>query len=440
MGMLDSKTSNSQKLALIKSHGVVGAGGAGFPAGAKLSCSADIVIANGAECEPLLHKDKELVAAKPDSVIRGLAVAMELAGAQTGIIALKKKAHQAIQAVKPFLSSSIRLKLLDDIYPAGDEFVLVHEVTGRTPPAGGLPLDVKVVVQNIETLFWIGEDAPVTDKYLTIAGNVDAPATYRAPIGISIRDIMLCAGHSLSDRMILSGGALMGALITDLDLPITKTTGGIIVLPKGHPLLRRYQRIASQAHRIGKSACDQCMYCTQFCPRYLLGHPIEPHLVMRHAMMSPPGTPFPEGARYCCSCNLCSLWACPEDLDPAMLTTLARQNLISQGRKDPLPAPIPHPMGPFRKPRLAVLKRRLGLDLYIDAAPLSSMEILPKFVSIPLKQHIGVPAQPVVAIGQKIKKGDAIGVIPDGALGADVHASISGTVREIGSSVVIEGA
>jgi Na+-translocating ferredoxin:NAD+ oxidoreductase RnfC subunit len=165
-----------------------------------------------------------------------------------------------------------------DCYPAGDEFVLVYDVTGRVIPPGGLPRDVGCVVVNVETLVNIGSDKPVTHKYLTVAGAVRTPVTLRVPVGLPIREVIDAAGGAAVPMFrALMGGVMMARLAADLDEPVTKTTGGVVVLPSDHFLIRWHQQEWRQIERIAKSACDQCRFCTEMCPRYLLGHPIQPH-------------------------------------------------------------------------------------------------------------------------------------------------------------------
>src|ERR1035441_4199260 len=152
--------------------GIVGGGGGGFPTAVKLGTRVPLVIANAAECEPLLHKDKELLHHLSEPFLRGMIAAMEMVGAPEGIIGIKEKYHGIIAAMQQQAPKNIRVAPLPDSYPAGDEFILVHIVTGRVIPPGGLPKDVDALVCNVETLMNIGLDQPVTHKYLTVAGAV----------------------------------------------------------------------------------------------------------------------------------------------------------------------------------------------------------------------------------------------------------------------------
>jgi Na+-translocating ferredoxin:NAD+ oxidoreductase RnfC subunit len=203
----------------------------------------------------------------------------------------------------------VRIFPLVDSYPSGDEFVMVNDITKRIIPPGGLPKDVGCVVMNVETLMNIGLDQPVTNKYLTVAGAVADPITVSVPIGITIGEVIEAAGGAtVPDFGVLLGGAMMGNLATSLDQPVTKTLGGIIVLPADHSLIKRYKMPWAEIHQIGKSACDQCRFCTDLCPRYLLGHPIEPHAAMRALMFGTSNEQLVAATLYCCECNLCSLF------------------------------------------------------------------------------------------------------------------------------------
>src|ERR1035438_466236 len=246
----------------LEELGIVGAGGGGFPVAAKFKTKVSLVIANAAECEPLLHKDKELLPHLSEPFLRGLRIAMDLVGAPEGVIGIKEKYHEIIEALEGQAPQGVRVVPLPDCYPAGDEFILVHLVTGRVIPPGGLPKDVDTVVSNVETLINIGLDQPVTHKYLTVAGAVQNPITVRVPIGISIGEAIDAAGGAtVSDFGILLGGVMMAKPAAGLDVPVTKTTGGIVALPSSHSLVRRHNLPLKQVQRIGRSACDQCRFC-----------------------------------------------------------------------------------------------------------------------------------------------------------------------------------
>jgi Na+-translocating ferredoxin:NAD+ oxidoreductase RnfC subunit len=424
----------------IAELGIVGAGGAGFPTSVKLTAQVPQLLVNGAECEPLLHKDKELLMHHADDMLRGIRISMELAGCTEAVIGIKNKYHGVIDALTPKLPADVRIFPLVDSYPSGDEFVMVNDITKRIIPPGGLPKDVGCVVMNVETLMNIGLDQPVTHKYLTVAGAVADPITVAVPIGMTIGEVIEAAGGATVPEFgVLLGGAMMGKVCTNLDEPVTKTLGGIIVLPADHSLILRYKMPWATIHKVGKSACDQCRFCTDLCPRYLLGHPIEPHAAMRALMFGTSNEQLVAATLYCCECNLCSLFSCPEDLDPKNVCVQGKPAAREQGLKfkgDPNDIET-HPMKDYRRVSTKRLILKLGLDNYRNVGPLTKVDFYPKKVVLPLKQHTGAPAIATVKVGDKVKIGDLIGKPAEKALGARIHASINGTVTTVNSSVTI---
>ncbi len=231
---------------------------------------------------------------------------------------------------------------------------------------------------------------------------------------------------------------MMATLCVDFKTPVTKTTGGLIVLPRNHCLVRRYARKKEHKQRIGRSACDQCSYCTELCPRYLLGHPIQPHIAMRSLGFSGPSPAMVVGTLFCCECNLCSLWSCPEDLDPRSACIDSKQ-LVRQAGLKWTPVPVKaHPLMNDRRTPVKRLMKRLDLDQFVNKGPLKEGTVETSKVVLPLKQHAGPPAEPVVRAGDKVKAGDPVAVPREGNLGACIHASIEGRVVSVNESIVIE--
>jgi Na+-translocating ferredoxin:NAD+ oxidoreductase RnfC subunit len=425
----------------IEELGIVGAGGGGFPTAVKLKTQVPLVIANAAECEPLLHKDKELLHHCSEPFLRGLRTVMDLVGAGEGVIGIKRKYEDTIAALEAQAPQDMRVVSLPDVYPAGDEFILVHMVTGRVIPPGGLPRDVGAVVANVETLMNVGLDRPVTHKYLTVAGAVATPVTLRVPIGVTIGEVIEAAGGTtVQDFGVLLGGVMMAKPAAGLDVPVTKTTGGIVVLPTGHAVLQRHKAPWLHVQRIGRSACDQCRFCTELCPRFLLGHPIEPHRAMQSLGFSDSPSGMIAGTLYCCECNLCTLYSCPEDLDPKAVCAQAKpaareRRLFFTGTPESV---TPHPLAEYRRVPMRRLIAKLGLGEYNNVGPLQSHLFSPQTVTIPLKQHAGVPSLPVVQTGARVRVGDLLATPPTGKLGARVHASIDGTVKVTAEAVLIE--
>lgn len=431
----------------VADAGIVGAGGAGFPTHVKLAAQADSVLINAAECEPLLHKDKEVLRAYADGVVEGLARSMELVGASRGVIGIKEKYKDVIATLRPKLASGMEIASLRDAYPAGDELILVYDVLGRVIPPGGIPLSVGAVVMNVETVLNVAwaESQPVTEKYLTIAGAVAEPVTLRVPVGITMGECVRAAGGAtIADPSYLIGGTMMGRLEDHIDTALVdKTTGGILVLPGDNVAVRFHRRDWDAIARIGRSACDQCCYCTQLCPRWLLGHPIEPHLAMRSLEFNLVGESNVIGTQFCVECNLCSLYSCPESLDPKNVCTQNKRRLAAEKKRwenPPFNPRRPELHMANRKAPMSKLMQRLGLTQFRNVGPLNNTLVETGKVGIPLRQHIGAPCEPVVTVGDRVTKGQPVGIRPtqDGkpALGAPVHASLDGVVTAIEDGVV----
>ena len=192
--------------AAVQAAGVTGAGGAGFPTHVKFRAQAEIVLANGAECEPLTHVDKQLMIHHAPQVVAGLRAAIRATGAERGIIGVKAKSKEAIASLRRELQGAedITIAELGNFYPSGDEQVMVYDVLGRIVPEGGIPLDVGVVVNNVETLYNVSqalEGRPVTHKYVTVIGEVARPVTVRVPIGVSIGEVIVLPGARLSPTL-----------------------------------------------------------------------------------------------------------------------------------------------------------------------------------------------------------------------------------------------
>jgi Na+-translocating ferredoxin:NAD+ oxidoreductase RnfC subunit len=432
----------------VKAAGVVGAGGAGFPTHVKLAAKVDTIIANGAECEPLLHCDKQLITAHADKVVEGLRLEMAATGAQRGFLAVKSEYQDVVSALQRQLAK-VRppgievFEIAESTYPAGDEFVLVYEVTGRLIPETGLPLHVGCVVQNVATLTnvaaAVNHQEPVTERYLTVTGEVSEPKTIRAVIGSSFGDALVRAGCVTlpeGEYTVVVGGPMMGRLASSLDEPITKTTSGLIVLPVDNAVVRYMSRPIDRWIKRGQSTCDQCRTCTTLCPRNLLGHDFAPHEIMRAvAYETPEASDVITAAVMCCECRLCEAYACPLELSPCAFYKSVKKQLAASGWKNDRHKRsdlTPHPFREGRRVPIDRLVERLGLPKYHHMHVAFEDEVvLPARVAILLKQHTGAPSVPVVTAGQRVDKGDLIAAIPEGKLGANIHASMGGRVTEI---------
>ena len=427
------------KLSDIQNKGLVGAGGAGFPTHVKLDSRPEFLIVNAAECEPLLHKDKELLLHFTRNVLSGLETAMELTGASHGIIGIKEKHKQLIAHLETAVSDQIRIEPIGDFYPAGDEVTLVYLTTGRVIQPGQLPITQGCVVQNVETLFNLAAGSPVTEKWLTVGGAVSAPKTLCVPIGVTFAEVLSHFDITVPNYALRSGGLMMGILETDLNQVVTKTTGGLIVLPADHACVTLYRRFLEDhdSVRIAKAGCDQCSFCTELCPRYLLGHPVRPETAMRNRMFSREEAPYLHpGNQFCCECNLCTVYSCPESLDPKGCTMMEKRIAHSENIEwEGLPVKA-HPMMEYRKVPTDSLKQRLDVKQFQDSGPFESIDWQAARVRIPLRQHIGAPALPVVQKGEVVHKNDCLAEA-DGRISCPVHASINGRVVDVSAKDII---
>ena len=434
----------------VQAAGVIGAGGAGFPTHVKLNADVERVLGNGASCEPLLMSDPYLMEQHADVILRGLCLAMQCTGAERGTICLKGKHNQAMEVMKDTAGkgdfANIDIFELGDFYPAGDEHVLVYEVMGRVVPEGGIPLQVGAVVSNVESLLNVARavdnGAPVTERYLTVTGEVAHHMIIKVPIGISVGEVIaLAGGATISDFKVLLGGPMMGQVISDLSVPITKTSSGVIVFPADHNVVAGKTKDPARIRYITRVACCQCSRCTDLCPRNLLGHSLEPHKIMRQlGFQLSDSHKVMKDALICSECGICEKYACPMMISPREVNAQLKKKLMEEGVKRP-PKKDDYRPSAFRDVRKIPTRRlmeRLQISQYDDHPHFMGTDTAVKEVTIPLKQHLGVPAIPVVKAGDHVKKGDLIGEIPENALGSRVHASIDGTVDSVGENVVIK--
>jgi Na+-translocating ferredoxin:NAD+ oxidoreductase RnfC subunit len=433
----------------VRAAGVVGAGGAGFPTHVKLQFEVEQVLANGASCEPLLVSDPHLIEHHTDLILDGLSTVMDCTNAGKGTICIKSKHRRALETLKTKIAGNgyakhIDVFELDDYYPAGDEFILVNEVIGKIVPEGGIPLNVLTVVCNVESLLNVSRAMaghPVTDRYLTVCGEVRNPVICKVPIGAPADEVIqLAGGPRIPDYGIVMGGPMMGKVLSGSREPVTKTTSGLIVLPPQHNIIRDKQKDIERMRFIAKAACTQCSRCTDLCPRNLIGHSLEPHKIMRH-MAYKPGMDgeILEDALICSECGVCEKFACPMMLSPREINTVLKQKCLAQGVKRE-PKRETYKVSAFfdtRKVPIQRLMERLEVIKYDTHPEFCADTLQVAKVNILLQQHLGEPAKPVVGEGDRVKKGDVIAEIPEGALGARVHASIAGTVSSIDEKQIV---
>lgn len=431
--------------ALLRENGIVGAGGAGFPSYAKLNTSVDTIILNCAECEPLLRLHRQLIERKSYEILSTLDMIAKTLGAKDVVIGIKSAYKKAVAAIESNLATfeNIHLCSLNEVYPAGDEVVLINEATGRVVPPGALPISVGVIVYNVETvynMYLAQKGKPVTHKYVTIAGEVASPCTLYAPIGITLGELIdMAGGETVKNAAYVLGGPMMGRLGSRYDV-VTKTTNAVIILPDDHFVVMRKKTNISIDLKRAMATCCQCRYCTDMCPRHLLGHPIEPSELMRVVSNCDTKNIQPYiNAMFCSGCGLCEMYSCSQGLSPRALIGAVKSQLRAAGVKAPTPehAPVPQRDGEFRRVPLSRLRSRLGLDKYNKSAPILDDVIEAKSVKIMLSQHVGVPAIPVVSIGDKVSLGQVIAKAAEGKLSVNIHSSIDGIVEDVNDKFII---
>ena len=438
----------------IKEAGIVGCGGAGFPTHVKLNAQVEYFIVNGAECEPLLRTDRWLMCNRARELVEAAWAVKEHLGAAHGVIGLKGSYRQEIAALEEAIAQTgapITLHKMESFYPAGDEQVLVREVTGRVVPPAGIPLDVGCVVSNAATMVCVRdamEGHPFTWKYLTVTGAVREPTVLHVPLGTSFSDCIAQAGGTTESRyFVISGGPMMGAPMTmeqAAQAVVTKTTSGILVLPEDSHLSISHQIPLAHMLNRARSACIQCSYCTEMCPRHLMGHPLEPHRIMRKLAAAPDlheilEDPDVRRAQLCCECGFCERVAGPMGLQPRRVNATLKKLLGGQKIRYPKGEGQgeENPWREMRKIPTAKAAARAGVGDYYHIQITQMKEFAPEKVSLPLRQHIGAPASPVVSPGDRVKAGQLIAGCPEGLLGADLHAPFDGRVEQVEERITI---
>jgi len=254
----------------IQEAGIVGMGGAAFPTHVKISPppekKIDTLILNAAECEPYLTCDYRLMLERPAEMVEGLlllAKTMDVKDVWIGVEANKPDAAELLR--KAADGTGVRVEVCKVKYPQGAEKQLIYALTGRKVPAGGLPLDVGVVVQNVATAYAVREAVrfgkPLLERAVTVTGDgVERPANYVVRLGTPFRTLLEASGLRSGARKIISGGPMMGIAQSSLDVPVIKGTSGILVL--------------RQAEAADWRACISCGRCVDACPMGLMPNEI----------------------------------------------------------------------------------------------------------------------------------------------------------------------
>ena len=428
---------------IIKTAGVVGAGGAGFPAYGKLAAGADTLVVNGAECEPLLYTDYFLLKKELPFVLAGIDAVLAYASIPRALLCVKEHTAQRLKWQDgQKLDEKIFVKVLPNVYPMGDEISLIYQATGRVVKAGNLPITSGVIVYNVETLYNVARAVktgePVTMKYLTVGGDVSEAVVVKVPVGMPIAALLEKLGVTVPENCsVLDGGPSMGKLIDPETAVVTKTTKGLLILPNLSPAMQSKFIDMEKSVARAETACCQCTRCTDLCPRALLGYPLEPHKMVRTAMGVAKVMPsMVLSATLCCGCGICETLACNQGISPRAV--IAGYKALLGKNKMRFVATEESEATKEREYRMIPSERWasvLGVQKY-DKLPVYKGEITDfEWVEIPTSQHIGVPSVTIVRDGDRVEKGDKIAESADG-LSLPQYASISGKVTVWGGKTI----
>jgi len=313
--------------------GVVGLGGATFPAHVKLSVpegrTVEFLLINGVECEPYLTSDHRMMLEKGEEMIIGVKIMLKALGVEKALIGIEENKPDAIEKLRDLVKDDERIEVhaLKVQYPQGGERQLVKALVNREipPPPQGLPIDAACVVFNVATAFAVYEavqkNKPLVERVVTVTGPlVKKPCNFRARIGTSLREIIdQSGGLPEGTGKVINGGPMMGKAVASIDIPMTKGIGGILILP---------QDISMRKEVI---ECIRCAKCVSVCP---LG--LEPYLLMTLSDKKLFERAQQERITNCCECACCA-YTCPSSrplLDYIRLgKTIVLQKMREQNKK-----------------------------------------------------------------------------------------------------------
>jgi H+/Na+-translocating ferredoxin:NAD+ oxidoreductase subunit C len=255
---------------IIRDAGLVGLGGASFPTHVKLSPPKekpiDLLILNGAECEPYLTSDHRVMLEHPFEVNEGIGMLMKVLGVKKALVGIESNKADAKAALEQAVPADldIQVQLLETKYPQGSEKHLIYAMTGREVPAGGLPMDSGVVVQNVGTALScfeaVNQGRPLTQRVVTVTGSaIKNPANVMVRVGTPVVDVVdFCGGLTSDVGKVIFGGPMMGIVQFNLNAPVLKGTSGILCL------------VESEVSQFRGSPCIRCGNCVDACPMFLV--------------------------------------------------------------------------------------------------------------------------------------------------------------------------
>jgi electron transport complex protein RnfC len=308
--------------------GIVGLGGATFPTNVKYSLppgkSADTLIINAVECEPYLTADHRIMLEYADQVILGTELLRRNLGVENVVIGIEANKPDAIAHMSERVRSlgvSISVQGLKVKYPQGAEKQLIKAVTGREVPSGALPIEVGCVVNNVATAKAAYDaymlNIPLVERVVTVTGRgVKNPGNFLVRIGTPLQDVIDAAGGLADDAAkVILGGPMMGKAAQRLDIPVTKGTGGILVLVSG------------EAERRPVESCIRCSRCVTACPMGL-----EPYLLQQLSEMKRFDDAERRNIMDCVECGSCS-YTCPSNRPLVDYIRLGKSAVIAAKRK-----------------------------------------------------------------------------------------------------------
>lgn len=287
--------------------GIVGLGGATFPSHVKLSLpkgsKADVLIINGVECEPYLTSDHRLMIEKAEEMMIGISIIMKALDVQKAVIGVENNKPDAIELLISVAANyqGISVQGLKVKYPQGGEKQLIKALINREVPSGGLPIAVGTVVHNVGTAMAVYEavqkNKPLIERVVSITGkSLKNPGNYMVRIGTPVSALIEAAGGLPEDTgKVVNGGPMMGKALNSLEVPVTKGTSGILVIPE------------SESKRRPMRVCIRCAKCVEVCPMGL-----EPYLLMVLAQKEMHDETEHERVMDCIECGSCS-YTCPSD-------------------------------------------------------------------------------------------------------------------------------